>query len=95
MDEPLKIMGTNCAVHTHHSLVPIEIHHIWPLGLGGPNTRDNRIPLCSNAHSAVHSFLTLLIKGGGKVKWTTARQYGHRVRDLALQGYEKWRESNR
>ena len=92
MDEPIKVMGTQCGAHTHHSLVPIEVHHIWPLGMGGPDVKDNRIPLCSNAHSAVHSFLTLLIKGSGAVPWAVARRYGYRIRALARRGYTQWQE---
>lgn len=81
-------MGTTCAAHTHRELVPIEVHHIWPTYLGGPDISANKVRVCSNAHSAIHFYLDLLIKHDGYVPWPTGRRYGKRVRDLALRGYE-------
>ena len=86
------MMGTSCAVHRHRSWVPLEVHHVWPLGMGGPDRASNKISLCSNGHSEVHGYLDLLRKYDGKVPWLQALRYGGRVRRLARQGYEQWRE---
>lgn len=83
------MMGTDCWAHRHRELVPLEDHHIWPLGEGGPNTKANRIMVCSNAHSSVHDLLAKLKKG--PVAWPIRRQYGVRVRALALAGQEAMR----
>lgn len=80
-----KAMGTTCAAHTHDSWVPIEIHHVWPLGDGGPNIATNRLPLCSNAHGSVHYCLDMMRKG--YVPWKVRRHYGPGVRAVAERGW--------
>lgn len=85
-------MGVTCSVHHHRSWVPIEQHHVWPLGMGGPNEPGNRVPVCANGHYATHEYLDRLIKGGGVVPWAEARHFGPKVRDLAERG---WTEAGR
>lgn len=83
-------MGTTCAVHVHRSWVPLEIHHILPLGLGGPNKAENKCSVCSNGHGQVHEFIRLLTVYGGKVPWLKALRFGRKVRALATRGYSEW-----
>jgi hypothetical protein len=81
-------VGTGCWAHRHRELVPLESHHVWPLGHDGPNTTANRILICSNAHSACHDLLAKMLKAPtGRVPWPVRRQYGLRVRRLAEAGY--------
>ena len=54
--------GRNCAAHKHFQLVPIEWHHIHPLGYHGPDTKENQVPLCCNAHSDTHYLLEALLR---------------------------------
>lgn len=82
-------MGTTCAVHRHRELVPIERHHVWPLGEGGPDAPTNRIVVCANGHYSIHALLDLLLKNRGQLPWTVRRQYGPRVRQYARAGYEQ------
>ena len=77
--------GHNCQAHKHHQLVPIEVHHIWPRGYHGPDVDENKIAICSNAHSDVHYLLEALLKG----KNVDKREYGPVVRQLAQRGYEE------
>lgn len=85
---PVTAMGTNCWAHRHRELVPLEIHHIWPVGDGGPNVAGNRISICSNAHSSTHDLLAKMLKApDGRVEWDVRRRYGVRVRALAQAGY--------
>lgn len=88
---PYTAMGQTCQAHKHHSMVPIEIHHIWPLGDGGPNIAANRVPLCANAHGSVHYLIDLCRKHGSytAVPWTLRRQFGFTVRQLALLGWDR------
>jgi hypothetical protein len=86
------MMGTACAVHRHRSWVPLEVHHVWPLGMGGPDTPGNKISLCADGHGEVHGFLDLLVRGRGSVPWLKAIRYGRKVRALARRGYEQWLE---
>lgn len=92
-------MGHLCAVHTHEEWVPVNEHHVWPLGMGGPDSPANRVSLCMNAHGAVHSYLDLLVRFGadfddpdnpnGGVPWHTAQHYGPKVRRLAFEGWTR------
>lgn len=84
-------MGHKCAVHVHRSIVPLEMHHIFPLGMGGPDTEENLVSVCSNGHSAIHDLLRQMVKG--KVPWKIKRHYGYRIRRLAKRGYNEWKKS--
>jgi hypothetical protein len=84
-------MGTTCVCHIHRERVPIELHHVWPLGMGGPNTDGNKIWVCANAHYSIHAYLDLLVKHGGQVPPEEARFYGAKVRRYAQSGYDQWR----
>ncbi len=90
-DIPQRAMGRSCAVHVHRSLVPLEVHHVWPLGYGGPDVAANKVTLCSNGHSAVHDLLARMLKGS--VPWTVRRRYGWRTRRVAARGYDAIRKA--
>jgi rhodanese-related sulfurtransferase len=90
-------MDTTCAVHRHRELVPIERHHIHPLGEGGPDVEANKVTVCANGHMSIHAYLTLLLKAQKRqverlkpsdIPWLTRRQYGRGVRKYAQQGYD-------
>jgi hypothetical protein len=83
-------MGTDCAVHRHRELVPMNVHHVWPLGDGGPDEPWNEITVCMNGHGSIHALLDLYKKHDGPagVPWSVKRQYGRRVRALAAKGYD-------
>ena len=87
-------MGMDCWAHRHRELVPIEVHHVWPKGDGGPDTRDNKVRLCSNAHSATHDLMAKMKAAGtDALPWKVRRGYGRRIRRLAAAGYNAtaWR----
>lgn len=82
------MMGRECFAHRHRDDVPLEAHHVWPLGDGGPNIAANRVMVCSNAHSATHDLLAKMRKAKtGRVSWLVRIRYGARVRRLAAAGY--------
>jgi hypothetical protein len=87
----MAIRNRSCAVHRHREYVPIEAHHIWPKGEGGPDISSNLIDICANAHSAVHEYLRLLKRHNGKPPLRDKARYGYKTRRLALQG---WRMIN-
>lgn len=80
-------MGRTCAVHVHRSIVPLEVHHVWPLGEGGPDIASNRVTVCSNGHSAIHDLLSKMLKG--RAPWSVRLHYGWRIRRLAKRGYDE------
>ena len=76
--------GDYCEVHKHDYLVPQEVHHIWPRGYHGPDTDDNKIKICSNAHSDIHYLMEAMLKG----KKVDKRLFGPGVRKYAQKGYD-------
>jgi hypothetical protein len=82
-------LGEQCGVHDHTSWVPVNTHHIWPKGLGGPNTDDNKIILCTNGHYEVHAYIELLMKYNGKIPNPIRIHFGLKVRNLALLGWAR------
>jgi hypothetical protein len=83
-----RAMGMTCWCHKHRELVPLEVHHVWPLGAGGPNVAGNKVTICANAHSATHDLLLKMLKSpDGHILWVVRRCYGRKVRALALAGY--------
>jgi hypothetical protein len=87
-------MARSCAAHKHRTEEPLDAHHVYPLYAGGPDTVDNLVDLCPNAHRAVHEYLRELLKEERTGLFTLDRRcYGPRVREIALEGYRRIRES--
>ena len=85
-------MGTKCAVHAHDAWVPLNDHHIWPLGDGGPDTAENKITVCANAHYSIHAVMDHIERRhrfGFAPEWEFMRRFSPAVRDLARQGWEQ------
>ncbi len=91
-------MGTTCAAHKHDSWVPLNDHHIWPLGDGGPDTKANQVTLCANAHYSVHALLdnyAKRTKAGlpARGDWAFERNFSPYIRNLADRGWAAITES--
>jgi hypothetical protein len=86
----MRAMGDNCWAHKHRELVPIEVHHVWPVGNGGPNVKENKVSLCANAHSFHSRSAGEDGEGGHRraVPWLVRRRYGRKVRRLASAGFQ-------
>jgi hypothetical protein len=80
-------MGTSCSVHKHREWVPMEVHHIWPVGMGGPNVAANKVTVCCNAHYSIHEALRQLILHNGNVPLDTWKHFGVKVKHYAMQGW--------
>lgn len=81
-------MGRDCWAHRHRDDVPLELHHVWPKGVGGPDAKANRVLICSNAHSSTHDLLAKMVKARTvDLPWLVRRRYGRKVRRLAVAGY--------
>ena len=72
------------ACHKHTSMVSYESHHIWPVAYHGPDTPENRVKVCCNAHSDIHYLMERLLRSK-PVEW---REYGMMIRWYAWQGYK-------
>ncbi len=91
-DNARQIYGRTCSLHRHREDVPEEDHHVWPLGMGGPDVAANKERVCANGHGMVHYYLALLFKAertGGSIPWSTRRRFGFRTRRLAMLGYRR------
>ena len=71
--------------HTHRNLVSYELHHVWPTGYHGPDTKANKVKICPNAHSDIHYLMELILRG----KPYDLTEYGPAVRRLALSGAQQ------
>lgn len=67
----------------------VEGHHVWPLGMGGPDVPSNVVLSCAGGHSDVHALLRMAVKAGGMaaVPWEVRRQFGLAERHYARLGY--------
>jgi hypothetical protein len=68
--------------HAHREWVSYEIHHVFPVGYGGPNVANNKIKICCNAHSDIHYLMDQLLAG----KPVNLREYGPSIRKWARLG---------
>jgi hypothetical protein len=80
-----------CDVHGQHQPTSHinEIHHVWPLGAGGPNIHDNKVTVCATGHNSIHDLLNQWLKAKGDPGWDVQRHYTHWERHLAKLGYER------
>lgn len=84
-------MGRDCVAHVHREDVPIEVHHVWPKGDGGPDVKTNRVRVCANAHSSIHDLLDKgrkVLGGPAGLPWSVRHRYGRKVRQLAQAGWD-------
>lgn len=81
-----------CVAHRFHSPRPtyLEVHHVLPLGWGGPDTRENEVTVCSTGHASIHRLLNLYRMSGGKPPWILRRQWGHGERKVAERGWQAY-----
>lgn len=87
------LVGTaaECQIHTRHVPNPHvnEVHHIWPLGKGGPDIPENRIVVCATGHNNIHHLIREHELHKGKVPYIVLRTYAKSERDLARLGYQR------
>jgi hypothetical protein len=82
-----------CQVHKIHmprSHVN-EVHHVWPLGMGGPDVLGNTIVSCATGHNSMHKLLKEWVKADGDPGWAIRRNYTPLERLYAKTGFERWK----
>lgn len=84
--------GARCECVAEHRPEPdeLEIHHVVPLGMGGPDVASNRVWTCPTTHANVHVLLRAWCKVKGEPPWETRRRFSPYVRALAERGYRGW-----
>lgn len=76
-----------CVSDHNPNVIVFHRHHIWPLGMGGPDEPENLVLLCPTSHDATHNLLRAWVKAGGEPSWEIRRRFGPYVRRLAEEGY--------
>jgi hypothetical protein len=48
-----------CALHKYHAPEGMRrvVHHVWPKAWGGPESRNNVLPVCFTGHDDIHLIL--------------------------------------
>lgn len=89
-------LGRACACRTTHAPHPLELerHHIWPSGMGGPDTEDNVVFVCPTTHTNTHELLRLFMRDG-PLTWTDVGEIydvpvSRYAFDLAHEGYRRF-----
>ncbi len=88
--------GAACLCVSEHRPQPLEyvIHHIEPVGMGGPDAPENRVWLCDNAHRNVHELLRAMLREDRLIPLSVfsaaydvpVSRYAH---ELAAEGYRR------
>lgn len=88
--------GRACVCISEHRPAPLELerHHIWPLGMGGPDNEWNVAWVCPTAHANTHELMRFLLNGK-IVTWQDAMSlYTQPVNRyawwLATEGIRRW-----
>lgn len=85
-----------CVCVSQHRPPPLElnVHHILPVFLGGPDVADNKITICPTTHANVHEILRLLLQRGmltyGEVAAANERPVSRYAYALAVKGFRRW-----
>lgn len=67
-------------------------HHVWPLGEGGPDVRENLVILCPTTHSNVHRLWRLYDEYNGRPPWDILKTYSEYTRAIVERGREERRK---
>ncbi len=86
-----------CQQHSrHHPASHLnEQHHIWPLGMGGPDSPDNRVVICPTGHNNVHALLKLFQLHRGEPPYAELRVFAFGERELARLGWQRYQAGTR
>lgn len=89
--------GQHCMCVSDHNPNPMELHrhHIWPLGMNGPDEDDNIVWLCPTSHVNVHELLRAWMGFGGEPTWSIRKYFSPYIRRLAEDGFDRWTQAGR
>lgn len=79
-----------CVVHAYHwpPLLETQLHHVWPLGMGGPDVKENKVWVCPTGHRNIHWNMRALNDG-------TPMKGTKKEKEYAQSGYDSWLAANK
>lgn len=89
--------GRVCVCISEHRPAPLELerHHIWPLGMGGPDVDWNIAWVCPTTHMNTHELMRFLLNGKITTWFDAVELYDVPVNRyawyLATEGIRRWR----
>jgi hypothetical protein len=88
---PPRTTRAPCQVHANHTPQSHinEVHHVWPLGDGGPNIPANKVTVCATGHNNIHDLLNKYRQAAGDPGWETLRHYTRQERVYAALGWQR------
>lgn len=88
-----------CRCVTAHSPTLLENeaegHHVWPLGMGGPDVAANMRWLCPTTHTKVHNLWREWVRRAGEPPWSVMRRYSGYVRGIVADGWSQVESAGR
>lgn len=77
------------AGYTHRpGYYDVDGHHVWPLGMGGPDVDANLVTTCQTGHANTHRLLALYVKHQGSVPYAIRRTFALAEQAYARLGYQ-------
>lgn len=93
--------GHHCRCMATHRPQYLELnrHHVWPLGMGGPDIDENIEWLCPTAHYNVHELLRAMVKEDRVIShYEFTQRYEVTVstyaQEIAALGFERWKKGS-
>jgi hypothetical protein len=86
-----RLAGDQCQVHRYHwpPVLETEVHHVQPLGMGGPDIPSNTVKVCGSGHANIHRVLHALAYGRQTPKSTRKERF------YAARGFLAWQKAGR
>lgn len=89
--------GRRCHCQSEHRPAPLELerHHVWPLGLGGPDEDWNSEFVCPTTHRNAHELLREMMRQDRSVPYQDflgayEQPVSRWAYELARVGYQRW-----
>jgi len=71
-------------------------HHVWPLGMGGPDEAWNIVRVCPNTHASAHQLIRLWgQRYDGRPPGWVVQHFSRDARVLAAVGWHRWNDAGR
>lgn len=84
-------MSCECVSRHSPTCRSVHRHHVWPLGMGGPDEPWNVVRICPNQHTMTHRLIRLWgYRYDGEPPWWIRRHFSPVARALAEQGWRAW-----